>query len=140
MNKKQKILLGCISLLLLFSVVIGISFAYWQLSVKQTKENQASTKCLNIELEETNHGILLSEAYPISDEEGMESTPYTFTIKNICDSFVSYEVSLGILDTSTLDSRYVAAVLDYNAIQTLNQYEEPNFEGYKDGRLLQKGT
>ena len=140
MSKKQKILLGCISLLLLFSVVIGISFAYWQLSVKQTKENQASTKCLNIELEETNNGILLSEAYPITDEEGMKSTPYTFTIKNTCDSFVSYEVSLGILDTSTLDSRYVAAVLDYNAIQTLNQYEETTLAGYKEGRLLQKGN
>ena len=120
--------------------VIGISFAYWQLSVKQTKENQASTKCLNIELEEANNGILLSEAYPITDEEGMDSIPYTFTIKNTCDSFVSYEVSLGILDTSTLDSRYVAAVLDYNAIQTLNQYEETNLEGYKEGRLLQKGN
>ncbi len=108
--------------------------------MKQKKENQASTKCLNIELEETNNGILLSEAYPITDEEGMKSTPYTFTIKNTCDSFVSYEVSLGILDTSTLDSRYVAAVLDYNAIQTLNQYEETNLEGYKEGRLLQKGN
>ena len=140
MNKKQKILLGCISLLLLFSVVIGISFAYWQLSVKQTKENQASTTCLNIELEEANNGILLSEAYPITDEEGMSSTPYTFTIKNTCDSFVSYEVSLGILDTSTLDSRYVAAVLDYNAIQTLDQHEETNLEGYKEGRILQKGN
>ena len=70
----------------------------------------------------------------------MKSTPYTFTIKNTCDSFVSYEVSLGILDTSTLDSRYVAAVLDYNAIQTLNQYEETNLEGYKEGRILQKGS
>ena len=133
---KSKILI--LSVLLLS--VIGISFAYWQLSVKQTKENQASTKCLNIELEEINNGILLSEAYPITDEEGMKSTPYTFTIKNTCDSFVSYEVSLGILDTSTLDSKYVAAVLDYNAIQTLNQYEETTLAGYKEGRLLQKGN
>ena len=60
---KSKILI--LSILLLS--VIGISFAYWQLSVKQTKENQASTKCLNIELEEANNGILLSEAYPITD-------------------------------------------------------------------------
>ena len=135
-NKKAVILL----ILLLMMICVGISYAYWKISVVQKGTNKIASTCIDIELVEETSAIKLENTYPITDEEGMSSTPYTFTVKNTCDAFISYEVSLGMLDTTTLDSKYVAAVLDYNAIQTLNQYEETNLEGYKEGRILQKGS
>ena len=137
--KDNKIALG-IFILLLIAICIGISYAYWLVTRTQTGENAILSSCLKIELVSENEAISIPDAYPISDEEGMSSTPYTFTIKNTCDSFISYEVILGMLNTTTLNSKYLNAVLDYNAIQTLNQYEETNLEGYKEGRILQKGS
>lgn len=109
-------------------------------TLSQTNPNRATTACLQIELINESSGINLGMASPITDEEGMALEPYEFTIKSTCDSFISYEVLVGVINTSTLDSQYVAAVLDKNQIQTLNQYEEKSLDGYKEGYLLQKGN
>ncbi len=70
----------------------------------------------------------------------MQLEPYTFTIKNTCDSFISYEVDLGILEESDLSTSYVATVIDKNAIKLLSEYEETKIDGYKEGRVLQTGS
>ena len=137
---KSKRVYLIIGIILVVGLVMGLSYAYWQLSFNQVDPNKAMTNCLEIELIEESPEITITKAYPITDEEGMRLEPFTFTIKNTCDSFVSYEVALGIADGTTLDSQYVAAVLDYNAIQTLNNYEEVSLKGYQEGRLLQKGS
>ena len=108
--------------------------------LQQTGENKIASSCLSIELVEESESIRMENAYPILDEEGMRTTPYTFTIRNTCDTFIDYEVSLGMLETTTLKSEYVAAVLDYNEIKTLDTYEETTIDGYKEGRILQKGS
>ena len=136
-NNKKAIV---IFIVLLIAISVGISYAYWQLVLKQTGENKIASSCLSIELVDESESIRMENAYPIIDEEGMQTTPYTFTIRNTCDTFIDYEVSLGMLDTTTLKSEYVAAVLDYNEIKTLNTYESTTIDGYKEGRILQKGS
>ena len=135
-NKKAIIIL----ILLLIALSVGISYAYWRLILQQTGENKIASSCLTIELIDESESIKMENAYPIIDEEGMQTTPYTFTIRNTCDTFIDYEVSLGMLETTTLKSEYIAAVLDYNEIKTLNTYEEATIDGYKEGRILQKGS
>ena len=136
MNKRK------ITLLILIVVIsiLGTSYAAWRLTLRQTGENKIASTCLSIELIDESESIKMENAYPIIDEEGMQTTPYTFTIRNTCDTFIDYEVSLGMLNTTTLKSKYVAAVLDYNEIKTLNTYEETTIDGYKEGRILQKGS
>ena len=135
-NKKAIIIL----ILLLIALSVGISYAYWQLILRQTGENKIASSCLSIELVEESESIRMENAYPILDEEGMQTTPYKFTIRNTCDTFIDYEVVLGMLNTTTLNSKYIAVVLDYNEIKTLNTYESTTIEGYKEGRILQKGS
>ncbi len=139
MRKAKRVYL-VIGIIVVIGLVVSLSYAYWQLSFNQVDPNKAITNCLEIELVEESPEITIEDAYPITDEEGKRLDPFTFTIKNTCDSFVSYEVALGIADGTTLDSQYVAAVLDYNQIQTLNNYEEVTLNGYQEGRLLQKGS
>ena len=138
LKKNKKAIIILILLLIAFSV--GISYAYWRLTLQQTGENKIASSCLSIELVEESESIRMEKAYPILDEEGMQTTPYTFTIRNTCDTFIDYEVSLGMLETTTLKSEYVAVVLDYNEIKTLDTYEETTIYGYKEGRILQKGS
>ena len=70
------------------------------------------------------NAINLQKAYPMSDEEGSELTPYTFTIKNNCDTIASYNVNLELLNTvleaNRLSSGFVKVMLDNNAPTVLN--------------------
>ena len=56
-------------------LLIGISYAYWQFVVNQTGNNRVSSTCLSISLEDVTSEIRMENAYPITDEEGMETTP-----------------------------------------------------------------
>lgn len=135
-QKRKTIFLLGIFLLL----VIGISYAAWRFFTYQEENNRVTSSCLSISLTDVTDGIRLENAYPISDAEGMETSPYTFTITNTCNTFLSYEVILGVTEETTMSSSYMAAVLDYNEIKTLNQYEAKTIDGYKEGHILQKGS
>ncbi len=139
-NLKRRQILICLGLVILVLICVGVSYAYWRMTLVQEDNNRVSSSCLSIELIDETAPIKMDNAYPLTDEEGMQITPYTFTIKNTCDTFISYEISLGMTDTTSLNSQYVAAVLDYNEIQTLDSYEAVTIEGYKEGRVLQKGS
>lgn len=82
----------------------------------------------------------MENTFPITDEEGMKTEPYVFTITNTCETFLSYEVIIGIKNETTLKSEYIAAVLDTNAIETLNNYESTTVEGYKEAYVLRTGS
>ena len=142
MSKRKTIILSSLGVLLLISLVIGISYAYWLFRTNQTSVNTIGTSCLNVTLTDVTSAIKLEDAYPISDEDGMSTTPYTFTITNTCDSFISYEVLLGVTEDTTMNSAYLDAVLDYNQIQTLDTYPDfdSTLEGYKEVKVLQKGS
>ena len=137
MKQKRKtiFLLGVFPLL-----VIGISYAAWRFFTYQEENNRVTSSCISISLTDVTDGIRLENAYPISDAEGMETSPYTFTITNTCNTFLSYEVILGVTEETTMNASYMAAVLDYNAIKTLDQYETKTMDGYKEGYILQKGS
>ncbi len=142
MSKRKTIILSSLGVLLLISLVIGISYAYWLFRTNQTSVNTIGTSCLNVTLTDVTSAIKLEDTYPISDEDGMATTPYTFTITNTCDSFISYEVLLGVTEDTTMNSAYLDAVLDYNQIQTLDTYPDfdSTLEGYKEVKVLQKGS
>ena len=69
----------------------------------------------------------------------MNTTPYTFTIKNTCTTFISYDVIFLVDSESTLDPQYVDVVLDRNVIKTLDQYESREIDG-QTGYILQSGN
>ena len=69
----------------------------------------------------------------------MNTTPYTFTIKNTCTTFISYDVIFLVDKESTLGAQYVDVVLDRNVIKTLDQYESREIDG-QTGYILQSGN
>ena len=69
----------------------------------------------------------------------MNTPPYTFTIKNTCTTFISYDVIFLVDKESTLGTQYVDVVLDRNVIKTLDQYESREIEN-QTGYILQSGN
>ena len=97
-NKKKRLKLYY-GLLITVLCIIGVSFAWFRLYLSQTENNTiASRTCFNTTLTEDTSKISLTDAFPIIDEDGLKQTPFTFTIKNNCNSYVKLYI--------TIDSTY----------------------------------
>ncbi len=90
----------------------------------QTERNLVSTSCFKLEFEEDDD-ITLQNAYPMSDDEGKNLAPYTFTIRNVCSTTAFYQVNLEELETGlkTLSSSYVKVSLNGSKGKILSTYE-----------------
>ena len=141
MNKKKKIILIMVILLVMMTV-IGISYAYWVLTFSSTNPNKVATSCLSLSLTNEKNDINLAKAYPISDEEGKKLTPYSFTITNTCDLFLSYTVNLEVLNDSTMPYKYIKAMVNNEAITNLNALEDntTTLDNTSTSKILAKGT
>ena len=97
-NKKKRLKLYY-GLLITVLCIIGVSFAWFRLYLSQTENNTiASRTCFNTTLTEDTSKISITDAFPITDEDGLKQTPFTFTIKNNCNSYVKVYI--------TIDSTY----------------------------------
>ena len=97
--KKKKKLGLYYGLLVTVICIIGVSFAWFRLYLSQNENNTlVSRTCFNTTLTEDTSKISLTDAFPITDEDGLKQTPFTFTIKNNCNSYVKVYI--------TIDSTY----------------------------------
>ena len=139
MNSKKTTIIISIIILLVLSVAIGISYAYWVLNLNQDSKNIVSTKCLNVTFTEGD-AINLQKTYPMKDEDGAKLTPYIFTLKNECNDKANYQINLETLTDSTLDINYVKVKLN-NTISILgsNTAVTKTLDNATDSRMLETG-
>ena len=98
-KKKKRKLSIYYGLLVTVICIIGVSFAWFRLYLSQNENNTlVSRTCFNTTLTEDTSKISLTDAFPITDEDGLKQTPFTFTIKNNCNSYVKVYI--------TIDSTY----------------------------------
>ena len=96
------------SLLITVICIIGVSFAWFRLYLSQTENNTiASRTCFNTTLTEDTSKISLTDAFPISDEDGLKQTPFTFTIKNNCNSYVKVYITIDSTYRESTDTSYL---------------------------------
>ena len=103
-------------------VTTGVSYAYWRFAKMQEKTNTATSGCFDVELTNQANEINLTNAYPITDEQGLKLKPFSFTIHNNCSIFAHYYVNLEALEGTTLDSKWVATKVNSESITTLDKY------------------
>ena len=118
---KKNIMFVGVSICLLILLGIGLSYSMWNMRVSQDTDNVISTTdCFDITLANQSNAIKLDNAYPITDTKGKTLTPFTFSIKNVCDMAVAYTVSLESLKGTTLASDYLKVMVNNNEPQLLN--------------------
>ena len=104
-KKKLKIYYG---LLIATLVIIGTSYAWFRLKLTQQNSNIIGTRtCLNTTLNEETSKITLTDAFPISDADGLKQTPFTFTIKNHCDNYVKIYITIDSKYRESTDTSYL---------------------------------
>ena len=138
-NKKKVIMYTTLGIIALGIVALTITYAYWRLTKEQTKHNEISTGCFNIEFTGEND-ILLEKAYPMKLEELenflSSATPYHFTIENTCDDLATATINLESLNDvaeKQLNDEYIDAILyetDYH--NNLNSEKNLNENMYND--------
>lgn len=100
-GSKKKYLLPLLVLTGLI-LVVGGSYALWQITLQQTDTNIITTGCFKVDFKDANP-INLQEALPITDDEGKLLLPYEVTLTNTCASYATYQVNMEVLDTTTFN-------------------------------------
>ena len=122
-KKKVKLVVLLVSVLCLF---MGASYAYWLMTATQTETNIASSKCFKVSITNESDAISITKAHPVTDEEGLKETGYSFTIQNTCSTYAAYQVNLeDILDdeiTKRLSNKYIKLSLNGSTPRVLSNY------------------
>ena len=140
---KKNIMFVGVSICLLILLGIGLSYSMWNMRVSQDTDNVISTTdCFDITLANQSNAIKLDNAYPITDTKGKTLTPFTFSIKNVCDMAVAYTVSLESLKGTTLASDYLKIMVNNNEPQLLNGLNTTDVVNTTsiESRVLDTGT
>ena len=137
MNKNK-----CMILFILFLIVLLLSFSYaYFYNVDETQENVVTTECFKLSFVDQND-INLDKTYPLTEQEGSNLVPYTFTIKNVCNKAGDYEVNIETINTSTISTSYLRYKLDNNTSdilgQQLEKYEYIN-QNINESRNIETG-
>ena len=146
-KKKKRKLSIYYGLLVTVICIIGVSFAWFRLYLSQTENNTiASRTCFNTTLTEDTSKISITDAFPITDEDGLKQTPFTFTIKNNCNSYVKVYITIDSTyrestNTSYLKDNYIKVNLSPKGTTTsqsaiLANQTLTNLENNKKGYIL----
>ena len=137
-NNKKKIFLIVGLICIIGLVGVGMSYAYWKFTYTQTDNNVAVSKCLKLEISNESNAINLDNMYPISDEEGKKLTPYSFKITNTCSISAEYSLNLEMLEGTTLNSKYLASLVNNGDIKLLSSYDttKTTISGSVESRTL----
>ncbi len=136
MEKRKKTLL-ILGLCIFTLALVGLSYAFWQITLKQSDENLVFSDCLKLEFTEE-HSIQLQNAYPMTFDEledfFAKETPYHFTIKNECNSKANLSINLETLpieaEQTKLDDEWVDVIL-YEGKENYTMYETTVLNNYE---------
>ena len=115
-NKKRS---GIYVLCLLLILIIGISYAWLQITLSGDKKNTVTVGTLSLKLDDKfGEGINIENAVPLSDESGLKTKSYKFELENNGTILSNYTIYLDDLDLEEgkvrLPDKYVKYTLIKN--------------------------
>ena len=111
---KKYIIYIILGILLIVGSLTAFTFAYLKTEDIQEEKNIMSTmSCMEVTINGQTEEIKLNNAYPMSEQQGMETMPYTFKVSNKCDTYVEYRIVMSVLSSSTLlNENYIKVSLE----------------------------
>ena len=105
--------------LVLIAMISGTYSLFYHENTAQSKEAY-STGILNIVAKSKSDNINLTNALPMTDEEGVQTEPYVFSIENIGN--LDYNFNIRLLSTSDnpIDPQYIKLKIDDGEVTTLS--------------------
>ena len=106
MSKKKYIIISVVVILISVLALVGASYALLTMTIEGDKEMTLRAGILKVDFSEGDN-INLINASPMSDKEGLKTTPYTFTVTNTGNINAYYHVSLEEDSNNTLSNNYI---------------------------------
>ena len=106
MSKKKYIIISVVVILISVLALVGASYALLTMTIEGDKEMTLRAGILKVDFSEGDN-INLINASPMSDKEGLKTTPYTFTVTNTGNINAYYHVSLEEDSNNTLSNSYL---------------------------------
>lgn len=111
MNKK-KIMIIVSSIILVLAALFTTTYSLFYKEDVAANPSNYSTGILQIEATSLSDTISLDSALPMTDEEGIETTPYVFSIKNTGNVDYKFDVKLLSTSSNTINSQYIKLNID----------------------------
>ncbi len=125
-------------------MLIGLSYAWLQLTLRGTKELTILTAgSLELELDDTMAGgISFLDAVPISNEDGLAQEGYTFTLENKGNVTSDYTIYLDDLDLAEGQNRMSDSFIKYQLVKDGSEVDLQLLDkiGTAPNRVLESGT
>ena len=134
---KRQLLVTLFSILGVTIISLGSAYAVFTSISRSADYNVIKVGTLNIDFGESTNTIKLNGEYPMSDEEGVKLTPYTFTITNTGTLAADYEVFIqddqdmieqDNCSGNQLNKDYIRYKLDTGEPTNLSSIEESNYK------------
>ncbi len=111
--RKKYIVLVVVTIVISIIALIGASYALLTMTIEGDKKVSLTAGILKVDFDEGDN-INLNEIAPMTDNQGLKTTPYTFTITNTGNINAYYHVSLEEDVNNTLDNSYLKMRLTSN--------------------------
>ena len=109
------ILLSVISILIVVTIVLGVTYSFMQANIDSSSVTEVSlSSCAKITLSDMGASINLNNTNPISKNRALQTTPYTFTVTSSCESYVGFNLYLATLNTNTLADSSIHYIITRN--------------------------
>ena len=104
--KKKQIIVTALLIAVCLVTLIGSSYALFTKTLSSTKKISVQAGTLRVDFAEGDR-INLSNVAPMSDSDGMNTTPYTFTITNSGSVAAYYTIRNEEDSSNTLNNKYI---------------------------------
>lgn len=105
---------------LIISGVVSVTYSIYSSDIYAPNPEVYSTGILSIEVNSKTENISLTNTLPMTDEEGLMTTPYIFTVKNTGNTDYQFDVKLLSTNSNTFNSNYIKLQIDGGDIVTLS--------------------
>ena len=113
MRLRYRIPLAIIAIMMVVTLSIGSSYALWKVTKEQDVANIITTGCFEVSFIEESNSINLTNTFPITDEKGLTTTPYVFTLKNTCTIDADYTIYLNTLNLTNGKTKIADNLIKY---------------------------
>ena len=132
MTRRKYIIISVIVISISLIALIGTSYALLTMSIEGDKTISLTAGILKVDFTDGNY-INLDNIAPMTDNQGLKTTPYTFTITNTGNINAYYHVSLEEDSNNTLSNSYLKMKITgdngYDSgVLKVNNYGTGNFE------------
>ncbi len=112
-NKNHKFFLNVFAIVMGIGVIFGVTYAIFRTTVRGEKTNIISTGNFGLIIQnESTSGISLTNALPMSEEEGKKTSAYTFELKNTGDYDVKYKLGFELDSSSTMPAKAIRYIFN----------------------------